>query len=211
MQLRSRGTNELIDLADGMTLGRMADCTIQLHDGSISRHHASIEETGGMMFLVDNGSSNGCFRNGEKIKRCEIRVGDLLTLGALAFDVIAPPKVVERASTSSSSNDSVSTARSSSPQSEPAPQSAPPSRSTPHAAPSSSTARPAAEPAASSRSAEAAAERARLRHEISGNHRSSGLGDLGQQPFAIKVLAGLLGLAVMYGVIVGIRYLAGSL
>jgi hypothetical protein len=37
------------------------------------------------------------------------------------------------------------------------------------------------------------------------------LGDLGQQSFAVKVLAGLFGLGLMYGVIVGIRYLAASL
>ncbi|MDP7061729.1 MAG: FHA domain-containing protein [Planctomycetota bacterium] len=164
MQLRSRGTNQLIDLADGMTIGRMADCTIQLKDGSISRHHASIEEIDGTMFLVDNGSSNGCFQNGAKVKRCEIRAGDLLTLGAVAFDVV---------STASKSRASAESGR---------------------AAPSNT-----------------AAERARLRHEITGNHRSSGLGDLGQQPFGVKVLAGVVGLAVMSGVFVGIRYLAGSL
>ncbi|MCP4092169.1 MAG: FHA domain-containing protein [Planctomycetes bacterium] len=206
MQLRSRGTNELIDLADGMTIGRMADCAIQLQDGSISRHHASIEETGGMMFLVDNGSSNGCFRNGERTKRCEIRVGDLLTLGALAFDVIGEPKKVESVLAPAPAATSTPSSSASPPASTP-PASAP---SAPRQAPAAST-QAAAESSAPSRSAEAAAERARLRHEIAGNHRSSGLGDLGQQPLGIKVLAGVLGLAVMYGVIVGIRYLAGSL
>jgi len=192
MQLRSRGTNELIDLADGMTIGRMADCTIQLQDGSISRHHASIEAVSGELYLVDNGSSNGCFRNGERTKRFVIRSGDLLTLGALAFDVVGP---------------AVSAPSSA----EPAAASKPSTAAAPTARYAESSASSAATPSASSRASEAAAERARLRHEISGNHRSSGLGDLGQQPIGIKVLAGLLGLAIMYGVITGIRYLADSL
>lgn len=181
MQLRSRGTKELFDLADGMTVGRMADCAIRLQDGSISRHHASIESVGGTLFLVDNGSSNGCFRNGDRVPRCEIRVGDLITLGAVAFDV-----VIKSAS-------EVASAAPVSPSPQPA------------------RAQSSAEPSASSRAAAAAAERARIRHDISGDRRSKGLGDLGQQSFGVKVLAGIFGLALMYGVIVGIRYLAASI
>jgi hypothetical protein len=218
MQLRSRGTNELLDLADGMTVGRMADCAIRLQDGSISRHHASIESVGGVLFLVDNGSSNGCFRNGDRVQRCELRVGDLITLGALAFDVVGAQAAVESAPSPvmDAPAPSQSGASSSAPNS--APRSAPEPAPAPTASPSSTSADRSAPPApassapsASSRAAAAAAERARIRHEISGDRRSKGLGDLSQQSFGVKVLAGLLGLGVMYGVIVGIRILAASL
>jgi|FLOH01.1.fsa_nt_gi hypothetical protein len=182
MQLRSRGTQELFELADGMTVGRMADCAVRVEDGSISRHHASFEEVGGVLFLVDNGSSNGCFRNGERVSRCVLRVGDLLTLGAVAFDVLgadASPSV-------------------------PLPPSA-------AAAPIAYAAAESAAPSVPSRAAEAAATRAHLRREMTGNHRSRGLGDLGQQPLGVKILLGIFGVAVMYGVILGIRLLAAAL
>lgn len=214
MQLRSRGTNELLDLADGMTVGRMADCAIRLQDGSISRHHASIESVDGTLFLVDNGSSNGCFRNGDRVQRCELRVGDLITLGALAFDVVgvrpaqavesAPLSLVDAPAPSRPAALSVSAA----PASAPMPASA---SSAPSAAPTHASAQSSSAPSASSRAATAAAERARIRHDISGDRRSKGLGDLSQQSFGVKVLAGIFGLGLMYGVIVGIRYLAASL
>ena len=179
MQLRSRVAQEEFSLADGMTIGRLASCTIQLQDSSISRHHACIEEVGGILFLVDQGSSNGCFRNGMRVPRCELRVGDLITLGALAFDVVG----------------------------EPATQVEPPPK--PRSAPSPATQSTAA--SASSRAAEAAAQRARLHREIAGDRRSRGLGDLGQQSFGVQVLIGVCALALMYGVIVGVRYLAAAI
>jgi len=182
MQLRRRGTQELFELADGMTVGRMADCGVRVEDGSISRHHASFEEVGGVLFLVDNGSSNGCFRNGERVSRCVLRAGDLLTLGAVAFDVVGPVT---------------------------APSIAPPPSAA--AAPTSYSAAESTAPSASSRAAEAAATRAHLRREMTGDHRSRGFGDLGQQPFGVKVLLGIFGVAVMYGVILGIRFLAAAI
>ncbi len=71
---------------------------------------------------------------------------------------------------------------------------------------------PAAEPshsaAAPPRQQEANQERARLRHDLRDDRRSSGFGDLGQQPLWIQLIAVALGLAVMAGIVMGVRLLA---
>ncbi|MDA0667689.1 MAG: FHA domain-containing protein [Planctomycetota bacterium] len=166
MELRRRETGEKIDLVDGMVFGRLDSCAVKVDDGSISRRHAEVKQTGRAFELLDLGSSNGIFQNGKRKQRFLIRPGDLVTLGAVAFDVIDQA---------------------------------------PAAAPTASTASPA--PAVS----ESERARARLRREMTGDGRSSGLGDLSQQPLGIQLLILAVGLGVMYGVVVGIRYLAGSL
>lgn len=76
-------------LTPGMTLGRLPSSTLVVDDASISRRHATVEAgIGSELLLVDQGSSNGCFRNGERLERFELRPGDLVTLGAVAFDVV---------------------------------------------------------------------------------------------------------------------------
>ena len=62
--------------------------------------------------------------------------------------------------------------------------------------------------AAPSRHQEANQERARLRHDLRDDRRSSGFGDLGQQPLWIQLIAVALGLAVMAGIVMGVRLLA---
>jgi pSer/pThr/pTyr-binding forkhead associated (FHA) protein len=47
-----------------MTIGRLADNTIQIEDGSVSSHHAEITFEGGNYRLHDKGSTNGTFVNG---------------------------------------------------------------------------------------------------------------------------------------------------
>lgn len=71
---------------------------------------------------------------------------------------------------------------------------------------------PAAEPSSAAagppRQKEANQERARLRHDLRDDRRSSGFGDLGQQPLWVQLIAVVLGLAVMAGIVMGIRLLA---
>ena len=184
MELRRRETRENFDLVDGMVFGRLDSCTVKLDDGSISRRHAEIKQTGRAFELVDLGSSNGILQNGQRKERFLIRPGDLVTMGAIAFDVI------EETSAASADLEVEDVA--------------PSARTSASSSSSSSTA-----PASSISETERA--RARLRREVTGDGRSSGLGDLGQQPLGIQILILAVGVAVMYGVVVGIRYLAGSL
>jgi len=66
----------------------------------------------------------------------------------------------------------------------------------------------AQEEPSTSRHQEANQERARLRHDLRDDRRSSGFGDLGQQPLWIQLIAVALGLAVMAGIVMGVRLLA---
>ena len=182
MELRRRETGENIDLVNGMVFGRLDSCTVKLDDGSISRRHAEIKQTGRAFELVDLGSSNGILQNGQRKERFLLRPGDLVTMGAVAFDVIDDAPAA-----------SVNLEVEETPASTSAPASA------------DETAAPASSMSETERA------RARLRREVTGDGRSSGLGDLGQQPLGIQILILAVGLGVMYGVVVGIRFLAGSL
>lgn len=180
MELRRRETGESFDLVDGMVFGRLDSCKVKVDDGSISRRHAEVKQAGRAFELVDLDSSNGIFQNGQRKPRFLLRSGDLVTLGAVAFDVIDQNSAavlegdleVEEVVAS---------------------------------APAASTSAPASSVSESERA------RARLRRDMTGDGRSSGLGDLGQQPLATQLLIFAVGLGVMCGVVVGIRYLAGSL
>src|ERR1044071_7369912 len=64
------------------TLGRGDRADIRVLDDGVSREHAGIERDGGKMVLVDNGSTNGTFCNGIRIKRHDLTDGDKISIGA---------------------------------------------------------------------------------------------------------------------------------
>jgi pSer/pThr/pTyr-binding forkhead associated (FHA) protein len=64
-------------------LGRASDCEIRLHDRSISRHHARIEREGTSWVVVDQGSTNGVSKNGQRVARAELADCDEFLLGEL--------------------------------------------------------------------------------------------------------------------------------
>jgi hypothetical protein len=62
-----------------LTIGRSASNTIVLTDVMVSRHHAElIVLDNGQVILRDLGSSNGTFVNGNKIKECNLKPGDIV-------------------------------------------------------------------------------------------------------------------------------------
>jgi diguanylate cyclase (GGDEF)-like protein len=63
-------------------IGRADMAAIRLLDDGISREHAVIERDGGKNVLVDLGSTNGTFCNGERIKRHDLVDGDKISVGA---------------------------------------------------------------------------------------------------------------------------------
>ena len=68
-----------------LDLGRSEENGVALPDPSVSRRHASIEtDEGGQVWLTDQGSTNGTFRNGRRLEAFEavrIHDGDRLRLG----------------------------------------------------------------------------------------------------------------------------------
>ncbi|HZS36225.1 MAG TPA: GGDEF domain-containing protein [Polyangia bacterium] len=73
-----RGSNEV-------TIGRGADCDIQVDRDSVSRKHAKVTRAREMWQVVDLGSTNGSYVNDAQITQCSLRDGDLLKIGNAIF------------------------------------------------------------------------------------------------------------------------------
>lgn len=77
---------------DGTTrLGRARTNDLQLEGTRVSRFHAEINHTGMSVTLLDKGSSNGTFVNGEQISPdvpCSLKNGDKVRFGDVHFTVV---------------------------------------------------------------------------------------------------------------------------
>ena len=72
---------------DKSAVGRDPGCEIVVTDGSVSRRHARLEIRGGVWWVVDQGSANGTYVNSLKVAETELKDGQELRFGALAFRV----------------------------------------------------------------------------------------------------------------------------
>ena len=71
-----------------VTIGRMPDNTIVLHDAKASSHHAEIRPDGQYYNLVDLGSTNGTYLNEQQIASGvprPLRTGDMVRIGETRF------------------------------------------------------------------------------------------------------------------------------
>lgn len=64
-----------------LRLGRSPDNDVILRDPATSGHHARLERRGDQFWVVDLGSTNGTFVNGESIQEKPLNSGDRLTIG----------------------------------------------------------------------------------------------------------------------------------
>lgn len=62
-------------------LGRGTDCDLRLVDAGVSRHHAELRVEDGEVVLLDLGSTNGTFVDGQPVRRVSLRDGTRVTLG----------------------------------------------------------------------------------------------------------------------------------
>lgn len=76
------GDGRTYELQTPMTLlGRGTDCDLRLVDPGVSRHHAELRVEDGQVVLVDLGSTNGTFVNGQPVRRIALSDGTNVTLG----------------------------------------------------------------------------------------------------------------------------------
>jgi len=70
-----------------LTLGRSAECSLQLPVTGASRRHASITSRDGHVLLRDLGSTNGTFLNGERVEgEATLASGDRIRIGG--FEIV---------------------------------------------------------------------------------------------------------------------------
>ncbi len=87
-------------------IGRLKSAHVLLDDKTVSRIHCVLHSKNGEVQLVDMGSSSGTFVNGEKVTKCQLKVGDTIQLGEtfLKISFGANGQVASVASSISSKN-----------------------------------------------------------------------------------------------------------
>lgn len=63
------------------TIGRVAECEIQLEDVSVSRFHARIKKTNSGFLVCDLGSTNGTWVNEQRVHEHPLDAGDRIRVG----------------------------------------------------------------------------------------------------------------------------------
>ncbi|MBN1589369.1 MAG: FHA domain-containing protein, partial [Pirellulales bacterium] len=79
--IRGNDQGSRFEFSDGVRLGRDSSNEIQIHDTEVSRQHAEIRLSGDRFILIDSGSSNGTFVNGNREQQCTLASGDQVQLG----------------------------------------------------------------------------------------------------------------------------------
>src|SRR6185295_19374979 len=75
------------DVRDGapMLVGRAPTCDVPVFDPTISRRHAEVSLVPGGVEILDLGSSNGTFVNGDRVTKATAKGGDVVTFGKVVF------------------------------------------------------------------------------------------------------------------------------
>jgi FHA domain len=79
---------QVFDLADEVTIGRAATCTVSLpSDTYLSQMHARLFREDGQAYLEDLGSTNGTWLNGERIAAvAPVDAGDRVQVGGTVLE-----------------------------------------------------------------------------------------------------------------------------
>lgn len=76
------------------TIGRSAECDITIDSELLSRRHAEIFIENNELRIVDLGSSNGTYLNGDKIEEASAAAGDELRFDQQTFIIVGPSNAV---------------------------------------------------------------------------------------------------------------------
>jgi pSer/pThr/pTyr-binding forkhead associated (FHA) protein len=81
-------TREIPITQTELLIGRGADCDLRLPVPDVSRHHCIVRVGTDEALVVDLGSSNGTYLNGERVRsQATLHSGDLLSVGECQFVV----------------------------------------------------------------------------------------------------------------------------
>ncbi len=74
-----------------ITVGRSSDAEMVLVEDMVSRYHSRISSRSGVLTIVDLGSTNGTFVNGERVGKnpVELKEGDRILIGTSVLKIIA--------------------------------------------------------------------------------------------------------------------------
>ena len=81
------GLPEVALSAGAVTFGRADDNDVVLLDPEVSRHHARVECTDKICTVIDLGSTNGTWVNGDEVQQSPLVPGDELQIGGVRFTV----------------------------------------------------------------------------------------------------------------------------
>ena len=70
---------------DMTVIGRREDCDLRIPLSDVSRKHCRVILDGETIKVEDLGSSNGTYRNGERVQQAELSAGDTLQVGPVVF------------------------------------------------------------------------------------------------------------------------------
>src|SRR5436190_3606122 len=88
IMFRADGQRRSFSITRDLTvIGRREDCDLRIPLGDVSRKHCRLVMDGDVIRVEDLGSSNGTFRNGERIQQTELTAGDTLQVGPVVFCV----------------------------------------------------------------------------------------------------------------------------
>ncbi|GBD29104.1 Glycogen accumulation regulator GarA [bacterium HR32] len=73
------------------TVGRREGCDLMLPDPRVSREHLRVERDASGTEVVDLGSTNGTFVNGQRVQRCRLQHGDRIQLGGVVLEYVEAP------------------------------------------------------------------------------------------------------------------------
>ncbi len=71
-----------------VSVGRHVSNQLSISDLSVSRHHCVIKPEGGRYKIVDLGSNNGTYVNGNQVEECILNDGDKISIGDTAFTFV---------------------------------------------------------------------------------------------------------------------------
>jgi len=73
---------EMIEVTDGLTIGRSSEAAFQVDDEGVSRTHIRLDvDKGGAISVMDMGSRNGMYVNGLRVETSDLHDGDKILIG----------------------------------------------------------------------------------------------------------------------------------